>query len=138
MNWKLIFLLSLFGLAMAIATVFVVPSSVEPWVWLAIFLICAYAIARAVPSKLFLHGLLLGIANSVWVTAAHIGLFDAYMAHHAREAAMMQAATMPLPPRLMMACVGPIVGAISGVMLGLLAMVAGWMLNRGARPATSG
>jgi uncharacterized membrane protein len=33
MNWKLIFLLSLFGLAMAIATVFVIPSNIEPLFW---------------------------------------------------------------------------------------------------------
>jgi hypothetical protein len=44
MDWKLIFGLSLFGLAMAIATVFVIPSNVEPIFWLAIFLVCAYLI----------------------------------------------------------------------------------------------
>jgi hypothetical protein len=41
MNWKLIITLSLFGLAMGIATVFVVPSTVEPLCWLAIFVVCA-------------------------------------------------------------------------------------------------
>lgn len=136
MDWKRIFLLSLFGLAMAIATVFVVSSKVEPWFWLGIFLICAYAIARGAPGKWFLHGLMLGILNGVWVTAAHIAFFDAYMAHHPREASLMQAATMPLPPKLMMTCVGPIVGVLSGVVLGLLAMVAAWML-RGRRETTN-
>ena len=137
MNWKLIFLLSLFGLAMAIATVFVIPSNVEPWAWLPIFVICAYAIAKGAPGKRFLHGLLLGIVNGVWVTTAHIAFFDAYMAHHAREAAMMQSAGMPLPPRLMMACVGPIVGVISGVVIGLMSMVAAAIVRRTTRPATS-
>ena len=46
MNWKLIFGLSLFGLAMAIATVFVIPSKIEPFFWLAIFIICAIVIAK--------------------------------------------------------------------------------------------
>jgi hypothetical protein len=36
MDWKLIFGLSLFGLAMAIATVFIVPSNIEPAFWLVI------------------------------------------------------------------------------------------------------
>ena len=36
MNNALIFKLSLFGLVMAFATVFVVPSSLEPWLWLPI------------------------------------------------------------------------------------------------------
>jgi hypothetical protein len=34
MNGKLVPQLSLFGLAMALATVFVVPSTVEPFCWL--------------------------------------------------------------------------------------------------------
>ena len=80
MNWKLIFQLSLFGLAMAFATVFIVPSGVEPLLWLPIFLISAYLIGRNAPKMPFLHGLLLGILNSVWITAAHVILFDAYMA----------------------------------------------------------
>jgi hypothetical protein len=50
MNWKLIFQLSLFGLAMGIATVFVIPSNIEPAFWLVIFLICAYLIAKQSPA----------------------------------------------------------------------------------------
>ena len=45
MNWKLIFQLSLFGLAMGIATVYLIPGRFEPLVWLVIFAISAYAIA---------------------------------------------------------------------------------------------
>lgn len=130
MNGKLILLLSLFGLAMGIATVFVVPSQAEPWLWLVIFVICAFAIARGAPGKPFFHGLLLGILNSVWVTGAHVILFDAYLAHHAREAEMMRSATLPVSPRLMMACVGPIIGVISGAVIGLLAMLASRIVRR--------
>ena len=35
-DWKLISRLSLFGLAMAIATVFAIPSNIEPAFWLVI------------------------------------------------------------------------------------------------------
>jgi hypothetical protein len=134
MNWKLIFQLSLFGLAMGVATVFLIPSKIEPAFWLVIFLLCAYEIAKRCPSKLFLHGLLLGLANSVWITAAHVLLFDAYIARHAQEAAMMQ--TMPLPgsPRLMMSLVGPVIGLISGVVLGLFALVAGKLVKNPSAP----
>ena len=135
MNWKLIFLLSLFGLAMAIGTVFVIPSNVEPMLWLPIFVICAYLIAKHAPGKHFLHGLMLGIANSVWITGAHLLLFDAYLAHHAREAEMMKSMPMPLPPRLLMAIVGPCVGVVSGVVIGLFALVAAWLVRRGSQRA---
>jgi len=122
MNWKLIFGLSLFGLAMAIATVFVIPSKIEPLFWLIIFIICAIVIAKQAPGKYFLHGLLVSLVNSVWITAAHVLLFDQYIARHAKEAQMM--AQMPLAPRVMMLVTGPLVGLVSGLVLGLFAFIA--------------
>ena len=95
MNWKLILQLSLFGLAMGIGTVFVIPSTIEPFCWLAIFLICAYIIGgRAVPHP-FLHGLAIGIVNSVWVTGSHVLFFSQYVANHPKEMEMMK--SMPMP-----------------------------------------
>ena len=122
MSWKLIFGLSLFGLAMGFGTVFVVPPRVEPFAWLGIFLVCAYLIAKYAPKRFFLHGVCVGLLNSVWVTGAHVALFDKYVAGHAREAAM--AAQMG-SPRLMMGAVGPVIGLLSGVVLGLFALAAG-------------
>ena len=121
MNWKLILQLSLFGLVMAFATVFDIPSMVEPVFWLVIFIICAYLIARRAPSSYFLHGLLVGILNSVWITSAHVLLFDQYIARHQREAEMMS--QMPLAPKAMMLVTGPIVGVVSGIVLGILALI---------------
>ncbi len=132
MNWKLILQLSLFGLAMGIATVYVIPSNIEPIFWLAIFCICAFLIARASGSAggRFLHGLLLGIANSVWITSVHILLFSDYLARHAREVEMMKSMPLPGSPRLMMAIMGPIIGVISGVVIGLFALVTGLMVKQ--------
>jgi hypothetical protein len=129
-DWKLIFQLSLFGLAMGIATVFFIPSNIEPVFWLVIFIVCAYIFAKKVATRHFLHGLLLGLANSVWITASHILFLSRYIANHPREAAMM--ASMPLPdsPRVMMALIGPIIGLVSGLVLGLFALVAGKLVKR--------
>ena len=68
MNRKLILQLSLFGLAMGIATVFVIPSNIEPIFWLVIFGICAYIIATRCSGRYFLHGLFVSLVNSVWIT----------------------------------------------------------------------
>jgi len=127
MHWKLIFQLSLFGLAMGIATVFLIPSKIEPLFWLAIFLVCAYVIAKELPGKHFVYGLLVSIVNSVWITAAHMLLFDQYVANHQQEAEMMK--SMPLPPRAMMALTGPAIGVVSGLVLGLFAFVAGKLVT---------
>ncbi len=129
MNWKLIIQLSLFGLAMGIATVYVIPSKTEPEFWLVIFLYSAYAIAKSSGGKNFLHGLLLGLANSIWITAAHVLLFDKYVAAHAQEAAMMRNPALSLPPRAIMAMVGPVVGLMSGIILGLFAFIAGKLIK---------
>ena len=133
LNGKLIALLSLFGLAMGVFTVFVVPSSVEPFLWLAIFVVCAVLIARNVSEQHFLHGFLVSVLNSVWMTGAHVLLFDFYIVRHPQEGAMM--AHMPLPdsPRLMMLLTGPVIGAASGLVLGLFAFVAGKVVKRGGQ-----
>jgi hypothetical protein len=128
MNWPLVLKLSLFGLAMAIATVFVIPSSLEPVFWLVIFIVCAVAIARRAGGRTFVHGLMVGIVNSVWVTGAHVLFFDAYVANHQAEAQAMS--SMPLAPRVMMAIVGPVIGVVSGMVIGILSMVAAKVLRR--------
>jgi hypothetical protein len=136
MNWKLILQLSLFGLAMGVATVYVISSKIEPAFWLVIFVICAYLIAKYSPGLHFLHGLLLGLANSVWITAAHVLLYGSYIARHAQAAAMLQSAALPFRPRMMMAIVGPVVGLLSGVILGLFALVAGKLVKNAAVAGT--
>jgi hypothetical protein len=128
MNWKLILQLSLFGLAMAVGTVFVIPSNIEPLFWLAIFIVCGYAIATRAPGNYFLHGLMTSIVNSIWITATHVILFDAYIANHAQEAEMM--AKLPLSPKVLMLCTGPIIGVVSGLVLGLFAVIARKIVGR--------
>jgi hypothetical protein len=126
MNWKLIVALSGFALVMALGTVFVIPPKIEPVLWLVIFVVCAWLIAKNAPGKPFLHGLGLGLVNCVWVTTAHIAFASTYLAGHPDEAKM--AANMS-SPRLMMALTGPLIGVVSGVVLGLFALVA-WKLAK--------
>ena len=130
MNWKLILQLSLFGLAMGIATVFVIPSKIEPLFWLVIFVACAYLIAARAPGRWFLHGLMVSVVNSVWITASHLLFFDSYIVNHQQEMAMMTRMPLPDSPRLMMAAIGPVVGVASGVVLGVFALAAGTFLRR--------
>ena len=123
MNWKLVFGLSLFGMAMAIGTVFLIPANVEPIFWVAVFLLSALLIAKKAPSRRFLHGLMTGIANSVWITAAHVLLFSRYIANHPQEQAMMSSMPLRNSPRIMMTLVGPVIGVVSGAIIGGLALV---------------
>ncbi len=132
MNKKLIFQLSLFGLAMAIATVYFIPSDIEPYFWLLIFIICAYLIAKNCTEKYFLNGLCVSLLNAVWITAVHILLFDPYMEFHPKEALMMATSPMADSPKLAMIMVGPFVGLFSGLILGLFAYSASKIMKKKA------
>src|SRR5262245_56407406 len=86
LDWKLVFMLSMFGLAMAIAIPYV-PAPLDPafaGLWIVIFVADAGLIARRAPGMFFLHGFLAGFANWIWVSGAHIVYFDA-MPHQASQ-----------------------------------------------------
>jgi hypothetical protein len=117
----------MFGLAMCVATVFLIPPKIEPAFWLAIFVICAVIIAKQAPGKYFLHGLCVSLFNSVWMTAGHVIFFDTYAANHLDE--MSWNAGAPLPPRVMMLVLGPIIGLVSGTVLGLFSLGASKLLK---------
>lgn len=115
---------------MAIATVFVIPSNIEPLFWLVVFVLSAYLIATRSPGKYFLHGLAVSLLNSVWITATHVLLFDSYIARHEEEARMMADLHMSLTPRMFIAAAGPVIGIASGIVLGLFAVVASWLVRK--------
>jgi hypothetical protein len=125
MNWKLIFTLSLFGLAMAFCTISLIPPTVEFGLWLLIFVICARAIARFAPGQYFAHGFWLSMVNSVWITAAHGIFFVPYLTHHPQMMDMSR--KMPFlvdHTRWQMLVLGPIFGAGFGLIQGLFAFFA--------------
>ncbi len=132
MNWKLIFGLSLFGLAMAFATVYFIPSNVEPYVWLVIFLICSYFIAKNAPGKYFLHGFLVCLIDYFWMMGAHIILSKHYINTHTPEAAQYAKMNTDLGLSIAgaIALISLVIGIISGIVLGLFAFAASKMLKK--------
>ena len=132
MNWKLCVLLSLSGLLMGVGTIYVIPATIEPVFWAAIFVFCALMVARYAPGKYFLHGFTISILNSVWVTLAHISRYDAYVATHPEFVQSVQTlpAALANDPRMLMVLVGPIIGILSGLVLGLFCWLASKVIKR--------
>jgi len=125
MNLKLILQLSLFGLIMAFATVSLIPEKVEFVFWLAIFVFVALVIAKAAPGKYFLHGFLVSVFNSIWITAVHIIFVNSYNIHHPDMAKMSEnAGYFTTHPRIMMLCMAIPFGVMFGLFQGLFAFVA--------------
>src|ERR1700754_3252766 len=101
MNWKLLIQLSVFGLIMAFATVFLIPEKFEPFFWLAIFLFTAYVIAKVCTGKYFLQGFVVGLFNCAWITIVHLLFYSTYIANHPGVATMMvEHPFLPTHPRL--------------------------------------
>lgn len=130
MNWKLILALSMFGLFMAIGTVYFIPMNVEMICWPVIFIICAYFIAKRAPGKLFLHGLYLGLTNCFWILATHLLLLKSYMEFHPDQQKFMDAPMMTSHPRMSMVLIGIFIGIVSGIVIGLLSWIAGKLVKK--------
>lgn len=131
MNWKLCVFVSILGLLMGMITISIVPSTMEPFFWLAVFLISAFLIAKYAPGKYFLHGFLVSILNSVWVTLAHMSRYDDYVAAHPEFLQMVQNLPPALgnDPRLLMVPIGLISGILSGLVLGLFCWIASKLIK---------
>ena len=131
MNWKLIFGLSLIGLAMAFITVSWNAPRLEQFIWLLIFLLSAYLIAKNADGRFFLHGFLVSILSCIWETIVHIKLADAYLTHHADKAAictrMFTESGATVQQSLVL--IGVFIGVLSGIVLGLFAVAASRILD---------
>jgi hypothetical protein len=132
MNWKIIIQLSLFGLIMAFGTIALIPQNVEPAFWLVIFGFCALVIAKACPGKYFLHGFLVSMVNCIWITGVHLYFYQTYVNHHPAMANMSQnmPSALSVHPRLTMLIFGPVFGVLSGIILGLFALVASKIVKK--------
>ena len=130
MNWKLIFALSLFGVAMGIASLFGLTRHIEPLLWIVIFVFYAWWIAKHCSGKYFLHGFLVSVLNGVWISLIHAGFFSLYMSNNPEMVAGLQNLPRGVSPRVMMMVVGPIIGILTGVVAGLFAWVAAKLFNR--------
>jgi len=115
---------------MAIATVFWIPSNIEPVYWLIIFIICAYFIALKSSGKYFISGFWVSILNCIWINVIHIIFIHDYLANHLQEAEMLAKMPFSDSPRLMMLITGPVIGILSGLVLGLFAFLGSRILQK--------
>ena len=134
MNWKLILQLAVFGIAMGLGTVFFVPSTVEPILWLIVFLLSAYAIAKHCVRLRFLNSMLVGLLDSLLKTSVHMVFFSSYVARHAHEIAMIRQMTSAISPRQLIVLSSPVWGLVFGTVLGLLTLLLGIFI----KPAENG
>lgn len=125
MNWKIVLLLSLFGIVVGFAGVYGLSGTGELIVWLVVFLIYAVIIGKRLKSDFFVHALLATILAGLWVGVIHAAFLETYVAHNAQLRAGRSMMPKTAHPRLIMVMMGPFIGAVTGVVAGLMAAVAG-------------
>lgn len=132
MNLKIIVQLSLFGLIMAFGTISLIPQKVEPIFWLVIFGFSAFVIAKVCTSKYFLHGFILSLINSVWITAVHVLYYNSYAANHPDTVAMSNnmGVYFTIHPRLAMLAMAPVFGVLFGIIQGMFAIIAAKIISK--------
>jgi len=132
MNLKLISQLSVFGLIMAFSTIALIPPHFEFIFWIAIFIFCAYVIAKRCAGGYFLHGFLTGVANCVWISAIHLMFYQSYMANHPDMGTMNNSMPAALQdhPRMLATISGLFIGLISALILGLFALAASRLVKK--------
>jgi hypothetical protein len=121
MNWKLILLLSGAGVMMALASAFGLIKEVEPFLWLIIFVLYAYVIAKKVDSRHFLYGFLVSVVNGIWIGSIHAALFSTYIANNPEVMATYEQMPHVISPQVTMILFGLIIGAVTGLVAGLFA-----------------
>ena len=138
MNWKLIFSLSILGLAMGIASVLgFVPHKLEWLFWLVIALFCAWWIAKKAIARLFLHGFLTGLIGGVISPIITAIFFSTYMANNPSYAEQAKQIPGGLNPRTFSLILAPVIGVVYGLVLGFFAWLGAKIFKKApVSPAT--
>lgn len=126
MNWKLIFALSLFGMAIGLADTFGHIEKIVPVLWLIIFIIYGVIIVRNASGNYFLHAFLVSVINGVWIGIIHASFYDTYMTNSLNMADMERKVPMIGSARMTMVIFGPIIGALFGLISGLIT----WIISK--------
>lgn len=137
MNWKLIFSLSLFGVAMGFASLTGWTQGIEWLLWLLIYLVSAWFIAQKAPAKHFLHGFVVGLLNGIVHAIIQAAFFDTYLASNAQVAEQFGNIPGGLPPLLFVLLSGPFIGVISGGILGLFAVIMMKLIKKDTTPTVA-
>jgi uncharacterized membrane protein YeaQ/YmgE (transglycosylase-associated protein family) len=138
MNWKLILSLSVFGVVMGLASVSGVTKGIEGWLWLVVWLICVVWIARAVATKRFQHGFMVGFIGGAVAPLIQGLLYSTYTKNNPEMTQQFDRVTQGLPARPFVMVSGLIIGLITGLVVGAVTWVAGKFIKPASVNNSSG
>lgn len=122
MNLKL-WLLTLFGVAMGLASVYGYTQSYEWVYWLVIALISGAVIARVADRQIFVKSVVVGLFMGIFAGVIQAAMFDTYLANNPRSLDGLKQIPMSLEPQYVLLFTGPFIGIVFGLFIGLIAIL---------------
>lgn len=92
--------------------------------WTALAVFCAGKIGRSVPEQAFVTGLLTGLLGILAATLVQVVLVSVYLENQPELAAELSGLPTTLSAPTLIAISGPFLGAVGGLVLGLLSWIA--------------
>ena len=124
MNWKLVYSLSSIALFMGITSSLGLTQNIEWFLWLVVGLFSAFLIAKRTTDRYFLTGFVVGFLCGVLNSFTQGIFFSLFVENNPSATASLQELTPGISPRLFLFIAGPIIGLATGVIFGLLALLA--------------
>jgi len=122
MDWKVIIILSVIGLLMGLLSVQGFTQKIEPLLWLLFGIATSLILSRNIEQKAFLHGILIGLAWGILNGLTQSVFFDTYLTNNPSVQQNFQKKPFILP-RYFVLVTGPIIGLITGLVLGRLSLL---------------
>ena len=130
MNYKFILPLLLFGVLMGFAAVKGLLANLELMYWLFIYLVCGLVLAKTSRQKYFLNGFVLGICISIVASLIQILFFDEYLLNNSEVNMELSKLPSSAEPKSFFIMIAPIIGLISGLVLGVFTTAFRWLTKR--------
>lgn len=122
MDWKIIIISSGIGIIMGLLSINGFTQKIEPFLWLLFGISISLVLSKNIDQKIFLHGLLIGLAWGIINGLIQSIFFDLYIANNPQLQQSYQKITF-MPPKYFVLITGAITGLITGLVLGALSML---------------
>lgn len=120
MNWTLILFLSLFGVLLGILSVLGFTKKAEPLLWLVVGLFTVFFLSKKISEMIFWHGFAIGIFWGCLNSLIQSLFFKTYLINNPKYTEAYNKSSR-LKPRYLILIVGPLLGLLTGAVLGGLA-----------------
>jgi hypothetical protein len=124
MKWNIVFLLSLAGAAMGIASLYGLTAHIEMEEWIVIALFTAYILSKQTTHKLFLHGVFIGIISGLAFSIIQTLFFSMYLKNNPSAATTFNTIFSDSDPKIFIVLTSPVIGGVYGVIIGAFSVAA--------------